>query len=329
VNNAGALLLILAACFGFLTGYHNSANIVATPIASRAIRPRLALIAASFGTFVGPFIFGTAVARTIGTSITDTNSLTIPVVSAGTAAAVLWGLLTWWRGIPSSSSHALIGGLVGAIFVSEGIDAIKLGGILQIALALLISPPLGFFVSYLLMRVTIFLARGARQNINLSFKRGQLLSAFTLALSHGTNDGQKVMAIIGMGLVAGQGATQFTVPLWVTLLSAAAVALGTASGGWRLIRTLGYRIYKVRPVHGFVAQMSATAVILGASVTGGPVSTTQVVSSAIMGAGASERLSKVRWQVVHSMLLAWVLTVPVSFMLGAGLVVGLQALVGP
>jgi PiT family inorganic phosphate transporter len=290
---------------------------VAAPIASRAIRPRQGLILAAIGSFIGPFLFGIAVATTIGTGITDPSNITLPVVVAATLSAVLWALFTWWRGIPSSSSHALIGGLVGAIIVSVGIEAINIAGLFRIGFALLVSPIAGLLAGFLLMRLTIFLVQGASPRINKSFKRGQLLSSFGLALSQGTNDAQKVMGIIAMGLVAEGLLPGFVVPIWVTLFSAIAVALGTALGGWRLIATLGYRIYKVRPVHGLVSQVSAASVILAASLSGGPISTTQVVSSSLMGAGSAERVSMVRWKVGYQMMAAWVITLPISCVLAA------------
>ena len=323
---AAVTLLVSAVFYGFLSSYHNSANMVATPIASRAIKPRTALFLAAVGTFLGPLFFGVAVAETIGTDITDPENITIPVVIAGTLATVIWGLFTWWRGIPSSSSHAIIGGLVGAVIVSTGLQAIKLEGLSRIALALLISPILGLLAGYILMKVTIFLAHGASPNINRLFQRSQVFSSFGLALSSGTNDAQKMMGLITMGLVAENIIPSFTVPTWVILLSAVTTALGTGLGGWRLIRTLGYRIYRIRPVHSFVSQISGASVILGASVSGAPVSTTQVISSSIMGAGSAERLSKVRWKVAYEMLSAWLLTIPVSSLLAAILYFPLDAI---
>ena len=312
------ILLISAVSFGFLTGFHNSANIVATPIASRAISPRYMLLLAAFGSFLGPFIFGVAVAETIGTGITDPQNITMTVVIAGTLSAVIWGLFTWWRGIPSSSSHALIGGLVGAVIVAQGFAAIRLDGLIRIGLALLISPLLGLVAGNLIMRTTIFLARGAKPNINTFFKRSQLFSAFGLALTFGTNDAQKIMGIITLGLMASGLLPAFIVPDWTILISALSVALGVAVGGRNLISTLGFRIVRIRPVHGFVSQTSAALVVLGSSLSGGPVSTTQVISASIMGAGSAERVSKVRWTVGYQMLMAWILTVPVSCIL-AGL----------
>lgn len=312
-----SILLICAMSFGFLTGFHNSANIVATPIASRAIRPRQILLLAAAGSFIGPFLFGIAVAETIGTGITDPQNISLPVVIAGTMAAVLWGILTWWRGIPSSSSHALIGGLVGAVIASAGVTAIEPDGLTKIALALFLSPLIGLMAGYLIMKITVFIARGASPNINSFFKRSQLISAFGLALTFGTNDAQKTMGIIAMGLVAAGITQAFIVPTWAVVLGALSVSVGVAIGGRRLISTLGFRIVRIRPVHGFVAQVSAALVVLAASLSGGPVSTTQVISASIMGAGSAERLSKVRWLVGYEMILAWLFTVPVSCLLGA------------
>jgi PiT family inorganic phosphate transporter len=272
---------------------------------------------AAVGCFIGPFLFGVAVAETIGTGITDPHNITLPVVIAGTLSAVLWGIFTWWRGIPSSSSHALIGGLVGAVIVSAGTEAIKLDGLIRIGLALLLSPLIGLLAGYLMMKTIVFIARGASPNINNFFKRSQLFSAFGLALAFGTNDAQKTMGIITMGLVATGIMETFVVPTWVVALSALSVSVGVAIGGRRLIRTLGFRIVRIRPVHGFVSQLSAAFVVLGASLSGGPVSTTQVISASIMGAGSAERVSKVRWLVGYEMLLAWVFTVPISCLLGA------------
>lgn len=314
-----ALLLISALAFDFLNGFHDSANIVATPIASRAVRPRRILLLVALGVFLGPFLFGVAVAETIGTGLTDPANVTMPVLIAAMNAAVLWGIITWWRGIPSSSSHALIGGLVGAIVASSGAAAINLAGLSRVGLALLISPVLGLLAGFLLMRTTLFLARGSSPRINNLFKKGQIFSSFGLALSHGSNDAQKTMGVLTLGLVSSGLLPTFEVPLWVILISAGAAALGTAFGGWRLIRTLGYRIYKIRPIHGFVSQIAGAAVILGAALTGSPVSTTQVMSSAIMGTGSAERISKVRWRVGYEMLFAWLVTIPICALLAGAL----------
>jgi PiT family inorganic phosphate transporter len=276
--------------------------------------------------FIGPFLFGVAVAETIGTGLTNPNNITMTVLNAALISAVVWNLVTWWFGIPSSSSHALIGGLVGAIIVSAGVDALNAGGLIKVTVALFISPIFGIIVGYLLMQLTLFLTRGATPKINGFFRKSQIITTAGLALSHGANDAQKTMGIITLGLLTEGFIDEFIVPTWVIGASASMIALGTAMGGWRLIKTLGYRIYKIRPIHGFVSQIAGASIILGAAIWGAPVSTTQVMSSSIMGAGSAERLSKVRWLVGYEMLIAWVLTIPISAIL-AGFIYLLLSLI--
>ena len=319
MSPAFIILLITALVFDFLNGFHDSSNIVATPIASRALSPRKILWLVAVAEFTGPFLFGVAVAETIGTGLTDPANVTMSVVIAAMLAAVVWNIITWWLGIPSSSSHALIGGLAGAVIVSAGVQAIKAAGLIKVGTALFLSPILGIVIAYFLMNLTLFIVRGAKPSINSFFKQAQLLTATGLALSHGANDAQKTMGIITLGLLVEGHIDEFVVPTWVIAASASMIALGTASGGWRLIKTLGFRIYKIRPVHGFVSQISGASIILAAAMFGGPVSTTQVMSSSIMGAGMAERISKVRWQVGYEMLIAWMLTIPISAVL-AGLI---------
>ncbi len=312
-NFGRPMLAVLVGCalvFDFLNGFHDSSNIVATVIASRAMSPRVALLTTAVAHLIGPFLFGVAVAKTIGEGLVDPAHVTMPVVIATLLAAIAWNLVTWWLGIPSSSSHALVGGIMGAVIVSEGINAIESAGLIKVGVALFASPVIGLVGGYLLMHLTLFLARGARPGVNRFFKQAQILTSISLALSHGANDAQKTMGMITLGLVVEGAIPTFEVPPWVVLISAAAIALGTATGGWRLIKTLGARIYKIRPVHGFVSQITGASVILGAALLGGPVSTTQVMSSAIMGVGSAERLSKVRWQVGYEMMIAWVLDDP-------------------
>jgi PiT family inorganic phosphate transporter len=207
--------------------------------------------------------------------------------------------------------------VVGAVAISAGLDAVQGSGLIKVATALFLSPVLGLVVGYLLMNLTLFVVRGATPRVNRFFKRAQLATAVTLALSHGANDAQKTMGIITLGLLVDGAIDEFAVPLWVVTASATMIALGTAMGGWRLIKTLGGRIYKIRPIHGFTSQITGASIIMGAALLGGPVSTTQVMSSSIMGVGTAERLSKVRWQVGYEMLLAWVLTIPVTGVLAA------------
>lgn len=313
------LAIILALVFEFINGVRDSSNIVATMISSRAFSPQTALGITALAEFLGPFLFGVTVAKTIGSDIIDSNILTITALLACILGAIIWNLITWFFGIPSSSSHALIGGLIGAVFVSTGFDAIKLEGLFKVLVALFISPLIGFAVGFVVLRLIFFLSFNATPRINDFFKSGQLVTAISLAFSHGTNDAQKTMGIITLSLIIGGQLTKFDVPFWVIFASAATMAVGTALGGWRLIRTLGGKFYKIRPVHSFATQLTSALVIFGASYVGLPVSTTQVVSSAIIGVGSSERFSKVRWSVAGDILTAWIVTIPVSAVFSAGI----------
>ncbi|MBU0510171.1 MAG: inorganic phosphate transporter [Chloroflexi bacterium] len=321
------VLIAASMIFDFLNGFHDSSNIVATVIASRALPPRMALYMTAVAHFVAPFLFGVAVANTVGKGLIDPSAITTSVVIAAVLSAILWNLITWLIGIPSSSSHALLGGLLGSAIIAEGVGVIHLDGLLKILLALFISPPLGLLVGFLFMHLVMFLSRGATPKINNLFKRLQIFTSLGLALSHGSNDAQKTMGIITMGLVTAGVQDSFHVPIWVIAICAGAIALGTAFGGWSLIKTLGGRIYKIRPVDAFASQAASAAVILGAALVGGPVSTTQVVSSAIMGVGAAERVNKVRWLVGQEMLVTWVLTIPTTAIVSALIYWLLQSIV--
>jgi PiT family inorganic phosphate transporter len=312
------IIIAIALFFDFLNGFHDASNIVATVISSRAMSPRNALIMTAVAEFAGPFLFGVAVATTIGSEVVDPAAITSAVIIAALSSAILWNLFTWYFGWPSSTSHALIGGLVGAVGIASGLETINLQGMEKVLIALFISPILGLFFGYLVLRLIYFLARGATPGINSLFRRGQLLTSLALALSHGTNDAQKTMGIIAMAMVTTGYTSAFQVPWWVIALSASAISLGTAMGGWRLIETLGAKFYKIRPVHAFGSQLTSAVIILGAALLGGPVSTTQVVSSSIMGAGSADRLSKVRWTVARDIAVAWVLTIPISALMAAG-----------
>jgi PiT family inorganic phosphate transporter len=311
-------VIVLALLFDFVNGIHDSSNVVATIISSRALSARTALGLTAVANFLGPFIFGVAVAKTIGDEIVAADAINENVLLAALTSAIFWNLLTWRLGIPSSSSHTLIGGFIGAVLVGAGWQAVKLGGLEKILIALFTSPLLGFLAGYVILRVTILLSWNASPRINGLFRRSQALTALALALSHGTNDAQKTMGIITLALVTGGYLPNFEVPLWVILACALMIGLGTALGGWRLIRTLGGKFYKIRPVDGFASQLASSAVILGASLVGGPVSTTQVVSSAIMGVGSAERANKVRWGVAREIVITWVLTIPVTALVAAG-----------
>jgi len=312
---AGVAIIGVALFFDFINGFHDSSNIVATMISSRAMTARKALTLSAAAHFCAPFLFGMAVATTIGHDVVDPQAINMVVIFAALLAAIIWNLATWYFGIPSSSSHALVGGLIGAVSMDSSFATIQMGGLLKVIAALLLSPILGLVAGYLLMRLVLFLARGASPRINWFFKRTQIVTSLALALSHGTNDAQKTMGIIAMSLVTVGYSSEFSVPWWVVVLSAGAISLGTAFGGWRIIRTLGTKFYKIRPVHGFTAQIASASIILGAAFLGGPVSTTQVVSSAILGVGSARHVSRVRWNVVGDIFAAWLLTIPASALL--------------
>ncbi|TFH37225.1 MAG: inorganic phosphate transporter [Anaerolineales bacterium] len=318
-------LIALALLFDFLNGFHDSSNIVATVITSRSLNPRLTLLLAAVSELCGPFIFGVAVATTIGDELLVENSLTPLVLIAALVSAVIWNLITWYVGIPSSSSHALLGGMLGsAIAQSASVDIIQAQGLIKVVAALLLSPVIGLLVGYLVMRVTLFSLRKSSPKVNAWLRNLQVVTLITLGLSHGTNDAQKTMGIIALGLLLTGQIDHFEIPLWVVGASACAIALGTSFGSWRLIRTLGGKMYRIRPIHGFASQIAGASVILGAALLGGPVSTTQVMSSSILGVGAAERMNKVRWNVLGDMVTAWILTIPLSALLAALIYLGLD-----
>jgi PiT family inorganic phosphate transporter len=322
------LILALAAVvivllFDYTNGFHDAANIVASVIASRAMTPMQAVLIVSVFEFLGPLLGGTAVADTIGkfvdlSSIPPDQALTILV--CGLFGAIAWNLLTWWRGIPSSSSHALVGGLAGTVVVSVGADHVVWGftelaqghitGIVKVLAALLLSPLVGFWAGFLLHRFALGLLRGARPLVNRNLRNAQYLTAAGLAFSHGANDAQKSMGILTLVLLLGGFIDHFAVPLWVMVACATSMTLGILSGGWRIVRTLGFAIYKVRPVHALDSQLTSAAVIFGASALGAPVSTTHVVATSIMGIGASERPKAVRWAKAREIATTWIVTIP-------------------
>ena len=318
---SGSLLvvIILALVFNFINGMRDSSSIVATMISSRAFSPRVALSITAVAEFVAPFLFGITVAKTIGSDIVASNVLSLTALSAGLLSAILWNLITGFFGIPSSSSHALIGGLVGAALASAGLTALNLTGLIKVLVALFTFPIVAFVAGFLVLKLIYFLVQHASPNINNFFKRSQLITALALALGHGSNDVQKTIGIITLSLIIGGTLSEFSVPFWVIFVSALTMAIGASLGGWRLIRTLGGKFYKIRPVHSFATQLTSGVVILTASWFGLPISTSQVVSSAIVGVGASERIGKVRWSVAGDVLVAWLITIPVSALFSAGI----------
>jgi inorganic phosphate transporter, PiT family len=313
------VLISLALLFGFLNGMHDSRNVVSTIISSRAYSPRAALSVTALAEFSGPFILGVAVAQTIGRGIVDTSAVDAYVLIVALTSAILWNLVTWASKIPSSSSHALIGGILGAASMKAGVHVVQIGGLFKILISLFASPIIGFTLGFILLRVVLLLSWNATPNINKFFKYTQIITGLVLGLSHGSNDGQKTMGIITLALVTSGYLSAFVVPIWVIALCALALALGTVVGGWRLIHTTGGRFYKIRPVDGFTSQVTSAVVILGASLVGGPVSATQVINTAIMGVGVAERANKVRWGIVQEIVTGWILTIPVTGFLAAGI----------
>ncbi len=311
-------VLGLAIAFDYINGFHDTANAIATSVSTRALKPAWAIGMSAVANFAGA-LTGTEVARTVGSGLIDTNVESQSVIAAALVGAIVWNLITWRLGIPSSSSHALIGGLLGAAVVSAGLGAWQMDGIIGKVLVPLVGSPLvGFAVGLLLMGIIFNLFRRAHPGrLNSAFRRLQVLSAAWMAFSHGSNDAQKTMGIMTLALVTAGVIPEFRVPLWVILAAATAISLGTAAGGWRIIKTMGTRVVKLDPVHGFAAETTAATVIFTASQLGMPVSTTHVISSAIMGVGASDRLKTVRWGVARTIATAWVLTLPASGLVAA------------
>jgi PiT family inorganic phosphate transporter len=309
--------IVLALIFNFLNGMQSSANIVATVISSRALSPRATLLLTALGEFIGPLLFGVAVAKTVGAELFNSSDISLEILVAALLGTVIWYLITGYFGIPSSSSHSLIGGLLGAALAAEGVDAIRMSGLTKIIAALLLAPLLGLLVGFLITKLLFFLTRKSTPRVNRVFQRAQVFTAFGLALSHGANDAQKTMGVITLGLLTAGQIDSFAVPIWVVLASAAGMALGTSLGGWRLIRTLGRGIINVRPVHSLASQLSGLLVVLTAVLLGGPVSLTQVIGPSIMGSGAAQRVKMVRWQVGREMMIAWLLTIPVAGLIAA------------
>ncbi len=309
-------VLALAVAFDYINGFHDTANAIATSVSTRALRPDHAILMSATANFIGA-LTGTAVAKTISTGIAATpdGAAGQIIVAAALVGAITWNLVTWRLGIPSSSSHALIGGLIGSVIAASGTGALKVDGILgKVVFPLVTSPILGVVIGFAFMVVLLnVFSRMHPRKLNDRFRRLQVVSAALMAFSHGSNDAQKTMGIMTLALIAGGVLPpDAKIPLWVILLAASAMSLGTAAGGWRIIRTMGQRVVKLDPVHGFAAETTAATIILTASHFGRPVSTTHVISSAIMGVGSSDRLSAVRWGVAGNIVTAWVLTIPAS-----------------
>ena len=316
--------------FDYTNGFHDASNIIAGVIASRAMTPLQAILVVASCEFLGPLLGGSAVANTLG-GLIDFSHIpkqeALPIVISGLFAAVAWNLFTWWKGLPSSSSQALVGGLVGAALVSVGAEPVNWGfcmlargqsdGFSKVLLALVLSPLAGFLLGFGLQRLTMFLLRAAHPRINKRLQQSQWLTAAALAFAHGSNDAQKSMGVLTLVLLLGGVIDSFRVPTWVILLCAGAITAGTLTGGWRIVRTLGFSIYKIRPIHALNSQLSACAAIFAGSLCGAPVSTTHVVAASIMGIGASERPRTVRWGKAWEILETWLITIPGSALIAA------------
>jgi PiT family inorganic phosphate transporter len=310
-------IFALGIAFDYINGFHDTANAIATSVATRAIKPEYAILLSATANFVGALVFGTAVAGTVGSKIVDDHLILgngSTVLMAALIGAIAWNLITWRLSIPSSSSHALIGGLIGGAWAAAGSGAVQWDQFAQKVLVPLFSSPLlGLVIGFgLMVAILNVFVRANPKHMNDRFRKLQIVSATYMALAHGSNDAQKTMGIMTLALFTAKAIPNHGVPVWVVLIAATAMSLGTAAGGWRIMKTMGQKVVKLDPVHGFAAETTAASIIMVASSLGMPVSTTHVISSAIMGVGSSESMKAVRWGVARSIVTAWVLTIPCS-----------------
>jgi PiT family inorganic phosphate transporter len=314
------LVIGIALVFEYINGFHDSANAIATVVSTKVLSARTAVIYAGVLNVLGAFL-GTHVASTIGQGIVLTDIVTQGVILCALLAAVIWNLVTWYFGIPSSSSHALIGGLMGAAIAKAGFDSILLDGVSKkVLMPMVTSPIFGFGIGFLCMILLLWTCSRARPHVaNVYFRKLQLISSGIMALSHGSNDAQKTMGIITLALVSYNALPTFEVPSWVIFMCAITMGLGTMAGGWRIIRTMGNKMIKLKPIHGFAAETSAATVILTASHFGIPVSTTHIISTAIMGVGSTKGRNALNLSIIKNIVIAWVLTIPVCMTIAAGL----------
>jgi inorganic phosphate transporter, PiT family len=313
-------IIVLALVFDYINGFHDSANSIATIVSTRVLKPRQAVIWAAFFNFVAILLFDVQVAKTVGTGIVNTAVVDNMLIISALCGAITWNLITWWFGLPSSSSHALIGGLIGAGLTKGGFDVLIWKGIIKTSCFIIISPLVGLILGLIFMVIVLNLSRHSSvTRSNSLFQKLQLVSAAIYSISHGMNDAQKTMGIIALVLFsAGYLGPVFHIPFWVIVSCYTVIALGTMSGGWRIVKTMGTSITKLQPIGGFCAETAAAASIIGASLAGIPVSTTHTITGAIMGVGATKRLSAVRWGVAGNIIWAWILTIPITGILSAG-----------
>ena len=312
-------IVFIALVFDFINGFHDAANSIATVVSTRVLTPLQAVVWAAFFNFLAAFGFGVHVANTVGKGVVDSSIVDQWVILAGLVGAIAWDLITWWWGLPTSSSHALIGGFAGAAVAKAGFGSLVAPGLVKIGVFMVVAPLIGFGVGFVMMLLTMWSFRRATPGrVDRVFRRGQLLSAAAYSLGHGTNDAQKTMGIVAVLLfTTGHLGPEFYVPFWVVMAAHAALALGTMAGGWRIVKTMGMRITKLRPVGGFCAETAGAVTLIGTALGGIPVSTTQTISGSIMGVGSLQRLSAVRWGVAGRILWAWILTIPASALVAA------------
>jgi PiT family inorganic phosphate transporter len=321
-------LIFVALAFDYINGFHDAANSIATVVSTRVLSPGKAVIWAAFFNFVAAFGFGTAVASTVGSGMIDLSAVTFPVIFGGLMGAIVWDLITWYFGLPTSSSHALIGGYAGAAVARSGLAAIIPGGWSLTLIFIVLAPVIGLALGWAFMVTILWLFKGTSPiRVDKWFRRLQLVSAALYSLGHGANDAQKTMGIIAGALVAGGYLARFEIPLWVVLSAHAAIALGTLSGGWRIIHTMGSKITKLQPVGGFAAETAGAISLFTATRLGVPVSTTHTITGSIVGVGSTRRMSAIRWGVAGRIVWAWILTIPAAATIGAA-TYGLLALMG-
>jgi len=313
-------IVLVALVFDFINGFHDAANSIATVVSTRVLTPLQAVVWAAFFNFVAAFGFGVSVAATVGKGVVQPSAVDQWVILAGLIGAITWDLITWYGGLPTSSSHALIGGFAGAAVAKAGPGALVASGLIKIGVFMILAPVIGFTVGFVLMLATVWAFRRATPGrVDWIFRRAQLMSAAAYSLGHGTNDAQKTMGIIAVLLFStGHLGPTFYIPFWVIMAAHAAIALGTLSGGWRIVKTMGMRITKLRPVGGFCAETAGAATLIGTAIAGIPVSTTHTITGAIMGVGSLQRFSAVRWGVAGNIVWAWILTIPASALIAAG-----------
>jgi PiT family inorganic phosphate transporter len=313
-----SLVIVVALVFDYINGFHDAANSIATVVSTRVLSPGKAVVWAAFFNFAAAFVFGTAVARTVGAGMVDVTVVTTAVILAGLIGAIIWDLITWYYGLPTSSSHALIGGYAGAAVTKVGTDALILSGWTKTLIFIVLAPAIGFGLGLAFMTSILWIMRGtAPSRVDRWFRRLQLLSAALYSLGHGANDAQKTMGIMAGALFAGGYIAEFTIPFWVELVAYTAISLGTLSGGWRIIHTMGSKITRLQPVGGFAAETAGAVSLFTATALGVPVSTTHTITGAIVGVGSVRRLSAVRWGVAGRIVWAWLLTIPASAIISA------------